>query len=132
MQKSLILVILLFSLAIESFAYVIKVYDQNGDKIGTYRRIGNKQEFYDNNNQKADLTESELNDIYDGIGDNNVNGNIMHFHHHMKKHSKSTSEQSNKTINTYEDTRFPTFQNEKQNNRNNLFIDTRFPEFHKF
>lgn len=47
MQKIVYLLFLLFFVSTEVYAYAIKVYDEYGNRIGTYRKEGENYELYD-------------------------------------------------------------------------------------
>lgn len=57
MHKILVLfIILLFTLG-QSFAYSIKLYDEYGNRVGTYRKDGDSYQLYDFNDKKVDTPE---------------------------------------------------------------------------
>ena len=54
MRRLLILLLILLITVSESFAYAIKVYDEYGNRVGTYRKEGDGYQFYDFNDNKVD------------------------------------------------------------------------------
>ena len=55
MRKNLFLILLIFIFSITSaFSYAIKVYDQYGNRVGTYRKEGDKFVLYDFNDKKVE------------------------------------------------------------------------------
>jgi len=54
MRKILILFVILLFAVSEVFAYSIKVYDEYGNRVGTYRKEGDNYQFYDFNDRKVD------------------------------------------------------------------------------
>ena len=58
MHKILIaLFIFLFTIS-QTFAYAIKVYDEYGNRVGTYRKEGDSYQLYDFNDKKVDNPET--------------------------------------------------------------------------
>ncbi len=49
MRKIFIILAIILLTVPETFAYAIKVYDEYGNRVGTYRRVGDKYELYDFN-----------------------------------------------------------------------------------
>ena len=54
MRKLLILLLAMFFITSDVFAYAIKVYDEYGNRVGTYRKEGDDYQFYDFNDRKVD------------------------------------------------------------------------------
>ena len=54
MRKILALFVLLIVLCSNVYAYSIKVYDENGSRIGTYRKEGDNYVLYDFNDKKIE------------------------------------------------------------------------------
>lgn len=62
MRKILILsAIFVFTLA-QAYAYSIKVYDEYGNRVGTYRKEGDKYQLYDFNDNKVDAPDMIIKD----------------------------------------------------------------------
>ena len=57
MKKILLLLTLFFMTAFEVNAYAIKVYDDLGNRVGTYRKEGDKFVLYDFNDKKIENPE---------------------------------------------------------------------------
>ena len=62
MRKLLIVSILLIFVVSNVFAYSIKVYDEYGNRVGTYRKEGDKYQVYDFNDKKIDRPEALIKD----------------------------------------------------------------------
>ena len=57
MRKILLILFILFLSIGETFAYAVKVYDQFGNRVGTYRKEGDNFVFYDFYDKKVDSPE---------------------------------------------------------------------------
>lgn len=65
MRKILIIFsIILFTIS-ETFAYAIKVYDEYGNRVGTYRKEGDKYQLYDFYDNKVENEEALIEDAPD-------------------------------------------------------------------
>lgn len=62
MRKLLILSTILFFTVTQSFAYSIKVYDEYGNRVGTYKKEGENYQLYDFNDKKVDSPEMIIKD----------------------------------------------------------------------
>jgi len=62
MRKLLTILLLFLFTASNVFAYSIKVYDEYGNRVGTYRKEGDKYQFYDFNDNKVDRPEAVIKD----------------------------------------------------------------------
>ena len=63
-MKKLFIIFVLFLFSVTSvFAYSIKVYDEYGNRVGTYRKEGDKYQFYDFNDKKVDRPEAVIKDV---------------------------------------------------------------------
>jgi len=66
MKKFLLAVLILFLAQVQSFAYVEKVYNECGERVGTVRKNGDVIEWYDIDGNKVngyeDLTKTENSD----------------------------------------------------------------------
>lgn len=62
MRKLFILLTLFFFSFTNVLAYSIKVYDEYGNRVGTYRKEGDKYQFYDFNDNKVDRPEAIIKD----------------------------------------------------------------------
>ena len=58
MRKIFILFTILLLTVTETFAYAMKVYDEYGNRIGTYRKEGDHYQLYDFNDNKVDNPDS--------------------------------------------------------------------------
>ena len=58
MRKILITLFCILLTVSETFAYAIKVYDEYGNRVGTYRKEGENFQLYDFNDKKVDNPES--------------------------------------------------------------------------
>ncbi len=58
MRKIFILSAILLLTVTESFAYAIKVYDEYGNRVGTYRKEGDRYQLYDFYDNKIDNPDS--------------------------------------------------------------------------
>ena len=54
MRKFLIITFLMLAFISETFAYAIKVYDEYGNRVGTYRKEGERFQLYDFNDNKVE------------------------------------------------------------------------------
>ncbi len=54
MRRILILSAILFLTVTETFAYAIKVYDEYGNRVGTYKKEGDSYQLYDFNDRKIE------------------------------------------------------------------------------
>ena len=62
-MRKLLLLFMLFLFSVSNiFAYSIKVYDEYGNRVGTYRKEGDKYQFYDFNDNKVDHPEAIIKD----------------------------------------------------------------------
>ena len=58
-MKKILLLMLIFAICIsETLAYSIKVYDEYGNRVGTYRKEGENYAFYDFNDKKVEQPET--------------------------------------------------------------------------
>ena len=57
MCKLILILLIIFITAGESFAYAVKVYDEYGNRVGTYRKVGDGYEFYDFYDRKVEKAE---------------------------------------------------------------------------
>ena len=65
MRKIFILsAILLFTIS-ETFAYAVKVYDEYGNRVGTYRKEGDRYQLYDFNDNKVEQPDMLIKDAPD-------------------------------------------------------------------
>ena len=62
MRKIFILSAILLLTVTETFAYAIKVYDEYGNRVGTYRKEGDKYQLYDFYDNKIDNPDSLIKD----------------------------------------------------------------------
>ena len=62
MRKLLVILVIFFVAVSEVFAYSIKVYDEYGNRVGTYRKEGDSYQFYDFNDNKVDRPEAIIKD----------------------------------------------------------------------
>lgn len=53
MKKTIVTLLLLILTAGQSFAYVEKVYDEYGNRVGSARKIGDTYEWYDMNDKRV-------------------------------------------------------------------------------
>jgi hypothetical protein len=60
MRKLLLIVLIIFLSVGETFAYAVKVYDQYGNRVGTYRKEGDKYVLYDFNDNKVENPEEVI------------------------------------------------------------------------
>ena len=58
MHKFLILSAIILLSVTETFAYAVKVYDDYGNRVGTYRKVGQDYQFYDFYDRKIDNPET--------------------------------------------------------------------------
>lgn len=58
MRKFLIIFLLIIFTVPETLAYAIKVYDEYGNRVGTYRKVGQSYQFYDFYDKKVDNPEA--------------------------------------------------------------------------
>lgn len=62
-MHKLLVVFVIFLLAVsETFAYSVKVYDEYGNRVGTYKKEGDNYQFYDFNDNKVDRPEAVIKD----------------------------------------------------------------------
>jgi hypothetical protein len=59
MRKILFVIFIFLFFVSESFAYSIKVYDQMGNRVGTYRKEGDNFVLYDFHDKKVDAPSCE-------------------------------------------------------------------------
>ena len=87
MQKFVLIVFIFIFTVSQTFAYAIKVYDENGNKIGTYKKENNcyPSDFFDNNipyvarpNPNADSNISKYADYHEDM--NYVDTKYAKFH----------------------------------------------------
>ena len=62
MRKLLILSAIMLFTVTQSFAYSIKVYDEYGNRVGTYKKEGENYQLYDFNDNKVDYPEMIIKD----------------------------------------------------------------------
>ena len=63
-MRKIFIIFVLFLFSINSiFAYSIKVYDEYGNRVGTYRKEGDKYQFYDFNENKVDHPEAVIKNV---------------------------------------------------------------------
>ena len=60
MRRLLILSLFLLFAFTEAYAYSIKVYDEYGNRVGTYRKEGDSYQFYDFNDKKVDSPDTVI------------------------------------------------------------------------
>ena len=60
MQKFLVLMLISIFTIAQTYAYAIKVYDEYGNRIGTYRKSNEKYEFYDFHENKVENPEDVI------------------------------------------------------------------------
>ena len=65
MRKFLLLLVIIILSVSQTFAYAIKVYDEYGNRVGTYRKEGDNFQLYDFNDKKVDNPESLIQDAPD-------------------------------------------------------------------
>lgn len=65
MRKIFVLFTILLFTVTQSFAYSIKVYDEYGNRVGTYKREGEGYQLYDFNDNKVDAPEMLIKDAPD-------------------------------------------------------------------
>jgi hypothetical protein len=58
MRKLVILSVILLLSVSETFAYALKVYDEYGNRVGTYRKEGDNYQLYDFYDKKVDNPDS--------------------------------------------------------------------------
>ena len=58
MRKYFLLLIVLLITMSETFAMALKVYDEYGNRVGTYRKEGDSYQLYDFNDKKVDSPEA--------------------------------------------------------------------------
>ena len=57
-MRKIVLILLIFFISVSSaYSYAIKVYDEYGNRVGTYRKVGDSFEFYDFYDKKVDNAE---------------------------------------------------------------------------
>ena len=148
MNRIFLLLIILLSFTTETFAYAIKVYDEYGNRVGTYRKEGDKYQLYDFNDKKVEtpdgLTHGNpktkvMSENYQILYDENMipigrwepviygsNGRyypLGGIFYPVPYNDYSGNYIVKPDSNIYS-------QNQKPNSTN--IIDTRFPKFHKF
>ena len=57
MRNLVLLIIIMLITGGEVFSFAIKVYDEYGNRVGTYRRVGDSYEFYDFYDRKVEKAE---------------------------------------------------------------------------
>ncbi len=149
MNKFLVLFFILLLSITETFAYAIKVYDEYGNRVGTYRKEGDKFQLYDFNDKRVENP--------DGLIKNAPNQKVL------TEYSRTFYDENMLPIGTWRSgfygnngryyprdgifypsafyhTRTPyivrpnakdSFHYQNPNSSINI-IDTRFPKFHKF
>jgi len=65
MRKIFILFIMFLFAISETFAYAIKVYDEYGNRVGTYRKNGDNYQFYDFNDNLVEQPDLIIQDAPD-------------------------------------------------------------------
>jgi len=65
MHKILIIFAIFVFSVTQAYAYSIKVYDEYGNRVGTYRKEGDNYQFYDFNDKKVDSPEMVIKDAPD-------------------------------------------------------------------
>jgi len=150
-MRKLFLILFLFLLSItETFAYAIKVYDEYGNRIGTYRKNGDKYELYDFNDKKIDSPEMLIKDaptqkilteytqvFYDenmlpiGTWRSGFYGNDGSYYprFHSFYPIGVNRHRPPYIVRTRANNKFR-YDDNRRNSTN--FVDTRFPGFHKF
>lgn len=152
-MRRLLVVLMLFLFAVsEACAYSIKVYDEYGNRVGTYKKEGDKYQFYDFNDNKVDRPEAVIQDaptdktlteysqtFYDenmmpiGTWRSGYFGNDGRYYPRgyfypagfYKSHSPHIVRPA---------ARGGCIKNQNQNPRvlNTYYVDTRYPQFHEF
>ena len=150
MRKLFILSAILFFTISETFAYAIKVYDEYGNRVGTYRKEGDNYQLYDFNDKKVDDPDSLIKNapdkktlteysrtFYDenmmpigtwrsGFYGNNGryyprNGEFVPAGFYRTRTPYIVRPNANNNFFKYEDYKY-----------NVNYVDTRYPKFHKF
>ena len=62
MRKILTLFFIIFLSVSQAYSYALKVYDEYGNRVGTYRKEGDNYQFYDFNDNKVDNPETLIKD----------------------------------------------------------------------
>ena len=62
MHKLLVVFVIFLLVVSETFAYSVKVYDEYGNRVGTYKKEGDNYQFYDFNDNKVDRPEAVIKD----------------------------------------------------------------------
>ena len=65
MRKIFILSAIILLTVTETFAYAIKVYDEYGNRVGTYRKEGDHYQLYDFNDKKVEQPDTIIKDAPD-------------------------------------------------------------------
>ena len=151
MRKLLIIFLLTCFFISSAYAYSIKVYDEYGNRVGTYRKEGDKYQFYDFNENKIDHPEAIIKDaptektlteytrtFYDenmmpiGIWRSGYFSNDGRYYPRGYFYPSAFYKTQNPSIVR------PSANsslNRIQNNyprRGSVYVDTRYPRFHKF
>ena len=149
MRKILLLLIILTIAMSDAFAMAIKLYDEYGNRVGTYRKEGDSYQLYDFNDKKVDSPEMLIKDapsqktlteysrtFYDenmlpiGTWRSGYYGNNGRYYPRYGEFYPAP----------FYRTRTPYIVRPRANNdfqyadyRNGInYVDTRFPKFHKF
>ena len=116
MQKFVLIVFIFIFTVSQTFAYAIKVYDENGNKIGTYKKENNCYQFYDLKGKKAQKPSVPVryypleNDFYPSdFFDNNIP--------YVARPNPNADSNISKYADYHEDMNY---------------VDTKYAKFHKF
>ena len=151
MRKIFILFTIFFFTISETFAYAIKVYDEYGNRVGTYRKEGDHYQLYDFNDKKVDQPDMLIKDAPDKktlteysqtFYDENMNpigtwrsGLYSNDGKYYPRNSVFYPAPFYKTrtpyiVRPHANTRNGIYKYTEYKDRN--YVDTRYPQFHKF
>ncbi len=149
MRKIFIILSIILLTVSESFAYAIKIYDEYGNRIGTYRKNGDKYELYDFNDKKVDNPEKlmknppsqrTLKEYQQTFYDQNMmpigtwrsgfyGSNGRYYPRHVEFYPTGFYKTRSPYIVRPNANGFYKYADYKDNVN---FVDTRYPKFHKF
>lgn len=153
MYKFLILFAVILFTVSETFAYAVKVYDEYGNRVGTYRKEGDSYQLYDFNDKKVEQPDMIIQDapdnrtltqysqtFYDtnmmpvGTWRSGIYGNNGRYYPRNSMFYPSSAFYQTRTPyivrpHSHRDNRFYNYGNYRYNTN---YVDTRYPKFHKF